>query len=234
MEIEQERRITRNTKELRVKDRLEYKVTSMAMYKEKVQEIIMDRKENKQAGSITCKVYRVQGHGPCKENKIIALCTRSKISERHFLEEENAALGIYDNANYVIATDTDNNMPGTSLLRVDLLPELRDNLQISDFVSNNDDASIKDPNYESDSSSSSLLHVIVLAQAKKFFGDIPDLYDLNNLAVSAAKVAILIINNKTHSNISISKDSYSHEENPYQKSNNPRFRQYQNVNDQDL
>ncbi|CAG9828045.1 unnamed protein product [Diabrotica balteata] len=78
-----------------------------------------------------------------------------EISERHLLEEENAALVSYDNANYVVATDNDNNKPGTSLLRVDLSPERKDELQISDFVNDNDDDSIKDPNYESDSSSSS-------------------------------------------------------------------------------
>ncbi|CAG9835919.1 unnamed protein product [Diabrotica balteata] len=69
----------------------------------------------------------------------------SKISERHLLEEKNAALVSYDNANYVIATDNDNNKPGTSLLRVDLSPERKDEFQISDFVSDNDDDSIKDP-----------------------------------------------------------------------------------------
>ncbi|CAG9840828.1 unnamed protein product [Diabrotica balteata] len=79
----------------------------------------------------------------------------SEISERHLLEEENAALVSYDNANCVIVTDNDNNKPGASLLRVDLPPKRKDDLKISDFVSDNDDDSIKDPNYESDSSSSS-------------------------------------------------------------------------------
>ncbi|CAG9836672.1 unnamed protein product [Diabrotica balteata] len=69
--------------------------------------------------------------------------------------KKNAALVSYDNANYVIVTDNDNNKPSTSLLRVDLSPEWKHQLQISDFVSDNDDESIKDPNYESDSSTSS-------------------------------------------------------------------------------
>ncbi|CAG9836482.1 unnamed protein product [Diabrotica balteata] len=47
-------------------------------------------------------------------------------------------------------------MPSTSLLRIGLLTERKDKLQISDFVSDNYDDSIKYPNYESDSTSSSL------------------------------------------------------------------------------
>ncbi|CAG9839649.1 unnamed protein product [Diabrotica balteata] len=74
----------------------------------------------------------------------------SEISKRHLLEEENAALVTYDTVNYVISTDNDNNNNGTSLLRVDFSPELKDDLQISDFVNDNDDDSIKDSNYESD------------------------------------------------------------------------------------
>ncbi|CAG9836539.1 unnamed protein product [Diabrotica balteata] len=42
-----------------------------------------------------------------------------------------------------IATDNNNNKPGTSLLQVDLLPERKDELQISDFLSDNDHDSKK-------------------------------------------------------------------------------------------
>ncbi|CAG9829763.1 unnamed protein product [Diabrotica balteata] len=55
----------------------------------------------------------------------------------------------FDNTNYVIPTDNDNNKSDTSLLQVVI------RIQISDFVSDNDDDSIKDPNYESYSNSSS-------------------------------------------------------------------------------
>ncbi|XP_050500762.1 uncharacterized protein LOC114330388 [Diabrotica virgifera virgifera] len=91
------------------------------------------------------------------------MCTQETYLQQHFRQnlretsftKGKCALVTYDNANYVIATDNDNNTPGTSLLGVDLSPEMKDDLQISDFVSDNDDDSIKDPNYESDSSSSS-------------------------------------------------------------------------------
>lgn len=75
----------------------------------------------------------------------------SGTSETHLLEKENE--NTYDYTNCDMVSD-DKNEPGTSFLRSDLSPELKDNPQISDLVSDNDDDSVKDPNYESDSSSS--------------------------------------------------------------------------------
>ncbi|CAG9838696.1 unnamed protein product [Diabrotica balteata] len=110
----------------------------------------------------------MQSSSSSRKSKIMALAKKikseryapdqvrnSEVSERFFLSEENAALVSYDNANYVIATDNDNNKLDTSLLRVDLLPKRKDEFQISDFVSNNDDDLIKNPNYESNFGSSS-------------------------------------------------------------------------------
>ncbi|CAG9826902.1 unnamed protein product [Diabrotica balteata] len=53
-----------------------------------------------------------------------------RIFRKISFRKKNAAFVSYDTANYVIATDNDDNKPGTSLLSVDLSPELKDDLQI--------------------------------------------------------------------------------------------------------
>ncbi|XP_050316170.1 osteocalcin 2-like isoform X2 [Anthonomus grandis grandis] len=78
-----------------------------------------------------------------------------KIPEIQFVEDENAAPNFDCNTNYNTAKDADKNKPCTSFPHIEFSPELKNNAQMSDLVSDNDDDSVKDPNYKSDDSSDS-------------------------------------------------------------------------------